>query len=348
MKNVRFVKNPGYMYDLFFLFTWYFNRENEKQADFVNYNNPSEDIKYFNGALENFLPISDELFPFFYLKENRSNFMVTYYFNPYDEDFLSSYNIFSVQSALADYNAVIENLIKFYFMDISEEVLNECKNSLKAICKLIKESDYNNDVKSSLYSFFSDPIPVIQKLIYELNIKEALFSRYYEIKTNTILEFQNTIDIDDLIVKLKKYKNVQKDISSFDDIYISVLPLFKNCISVFVYSDKAIVNLGLDYNERLDFIISNDNLNLDDFGTAISEKNRVDILNLVLRKEEITIKDIEQELGFTGTNSYYHLSLMIKAKLIKTRNQGRTVLYSINDDGLFSAIDLLKSYIKKN
>ena len=60
--------------------------------------------------------------------------------------------------------------------------------------------------------------------------------------------------------------------------------------------------------------------------------------------EEITIKDLEQEFGFTGTNAYYHLSLMIKAGLLKTRNRGRVVLYSINKDYFKSLCDLLGKY----
>ncbi len=89
--------------------------------------------------------------------------------------------------------------------------------------------------------------------------------------------------------------------------------------------------LGSDYNNTFDFIIFRNNTpELDKFGNALAEKNRVEILELLRRKGEITIRDIEQELGFTGTNAYYHLSLMIKANIVKTRNQGRTILYSIN------------------
>ena len=42
------------------------------------------------------------------------------------------------------------------------------------------------------------------------------------------------------------------------------------------------------------------------------------------------MRDIGRELGFTSTNAYYHLSMMTKAGIVKTRNQGRMVYYSLN------------------
>lgn len=84
---------------------------------------------------------------------------------------------------------------------------------------------------------------------------------------------------------------------------------------------------------------------LDEFGNAVSEKNRVEILNLMVKKGEVTIKDIESELGFTGTNAYYHLTLMLKTEMLKTRTRGRTVLYSINKDYFKRLCDSLTRYL---
>ena len=64
----------------------------------------------------------------------------------------------------------------------------------------------------------------------------------------------------------------------------------------------------------------------------------------MLRKGEVIIKDIEQELGFTGTNAYYHLMLMMKAGMLKTRNRGRPVLYSIRKEYFEGLCDMLKKY----
>ena len=121
--------------------------------------------------------------------------------------------------------------------------------------------------------------------------------------------------------------------------------LFQNCIRVQFYLEKTVILLGVNYKAYINYLICMTTLpEIDTFGNAISEANRVDILDLIVQKNEITIKDIEQELGITGTNAYYHLSLMIKANLIQTRNQGRTVLYSINRQYVSSVCKILNKY----
>jgi len=218
----------------------------------------------------------------------------------------------------------------------------------KTVGKLIKDSHYNVEIKSSLYSFFIEPIPVIQKLSYELIAKDFLLSHHYERNCRKIAELQHFIDIKVLSNNLQQRKIQKDNIDTFDDIYISFCIFDKNLIKSHFYDCKAVLLLGTDYFEYLNYKINENKLpELDIFGNAISEKNRLDILNLINQKDEITIRDIEHELGFTGTNSYYHLSLMIKANIINTRNQGRTVFYSINKHYFDIVCDILGNYSSK-
>lgn len=347
MRNLKFSKEPGYIYDLLFLFTYKFYKD-YCLTNFINYNKSAEDTAYFNNVLSDFEPIPDDLLPFFYIMENGECFITKFYYVPYKEDFTTTYNLAKVQTAITDYDQVISNLIRFYFMDIDSKSLSECKSSLVSIGRLIKESKYNDTVKSSLFAFFIDPVPTIQKLAYELMSKEFQLSQQYEKNYQKISEVQNQIDIEDLSKKLKCCKNTQVNLYGFDDIYISICIFNKNCIRSFYYDDKAVLLLGIDYGDTLEFILTQNRLpELDEFGNAIAEKNRVEILEFMFCKGEITIKDVEQELCFTGTNAYYHLSLMLRANLIKTRNQGRTVLYSVNNQYFDVVCDMLSKYSNK-
>ena len=102
----------------------------------------------------------------------------------------------------------------------------------------------------------------------------------------------------------------------------------------------------LKYKDQLNYILSQEYVpDLDTFGNAIAEKNRVDILDLMMSSGEITIKNLEQVLNLTGTNAYYHLNLMIKANIVKARNKGRTVYYSINKEYFTSVLKFLNRYI---
>ena len=118
----------------------------------------------------------------------------------------------------------------------------------------------------------------------------------------------------------------------------------KNIIKIHFLESSVFLFLGADYLDEFDFVISQGNMELHVFANALAEKNRVDILEMIYRKGEITIRDIEQELGLTGTNAYYHLTLMLQANLLLSRNQGRTVLYSLNNRYFAVVCDMLSKY----
>lgn len=68
---------------------------------------------------------------------------------------------------------------------------------------------------------------------------------------------------------------------------------------------------------------------LDVLGAAVSEKNRIGIVNALLERDEIPIRDIEKMFGISNTNAYYYLNMMTKAGIVNIRNQGRMILYSL-------------------
>ena len=60
MNNIKFVRQPGFVFDLFFLFTLHFNKE-YCLTNFINYSKSSDVSSYFNLVLNDFPPFSDEL-----------------------------------------------------------------------------------------------------------------------------------------------------------------------------------------------------------------------------------------------------------------------------------------------
>lgn len=347
MRNIKFLREPGYIYDLFFLFTLYFNKEFCLTKS-INYNKSTEDTEYYNKMLDKYLPISDELLVFFYMPDNNRNFMSTFYHEPYITDSaLGKYNLAKVQTLLSDYEQVVENLMKFYFKEIDEQTFNDGKKSLLVINELIKNSKYNSAVKSALYSFFIEPEKAIQKLSYELMTKEYLLSLHYEKNIELITELKQKFDCELVIDKMKQVKQQTVDLGAFSNVFISFCLKNKNCIRIHFIDEGVLLFLGSNYIEILEYLNKQTRLpELEVFGHAVSERNRIDILNLIKQHKEVTIKDIEQEFGFSGTNAYYHLSLMIKAGMLKTRNRGRTVLYSINQQYFSVLCEMLGNYYK--
>lgn len=348
MKNVKFLKQPGFVFDLFFLFTLRFNKE-YCLSNFINYNKSAEDTAYYKNLLNDFPSISDELILFFHLTDDKKNFINRFYFDAYKSKFIDdSYDLSVVQDALTDYEQVVTNLIKFYFKDIDDKTLSECKNSISAMNKLIKESNYSGDIKSALYSFFIEPEPVIRKLAFELMEKNFLLLQKYEKNFDSLSKLREEFDFESLSNGLKRSKLQSVNMDSFDDIFVTFCYYQKNAIKAIYHDDTTIVILGSDFFDLIEYLaVQNRKPELEVFGNAISEPNRIGILDLILERGEITIKDLEQEFGFTGTNAYYHLSLMIKAGMLKTRNRGRTVLYSINKNYFQVLCDMLGKYYKE-
>lgn len=331
MGEIRFVKEPGHTYNVLQIFSMYFNKA-AYQKEPLGYQYAIEDREYFDNVLKPYLPISDELLVFFYMPDCKISFMTNQYYLAFESDFCTGkYNVAFLQNKLANYDEVVTYLYKFYFPDISDEMITECKESVKKMNDLVRSSKYDAVIKGELLSFFIDPVPLIQKLSYELMVKDFMLNQEYEKNIQAVTEFQNNMSFETLKNHIEQLDEYSCAIEDLNEIHISVGLNLRKMFLVQYYQNKVLFVTGLDYLRYFDYLLSRKSVSeLDCFGDIISEINRLKILELIYQKREITIKDVESELGFTATNSYYHLSMMIKAGMLKTRNRGRTILYSIN------------------
>ncbi len=344
MSQIRLLKEPGYIYDLIYIFYLRFNTKlcistldnNEKQA---------ETIKYFNDLLDQFSDIPEDLFVFFHAPENGRCFITTYYFNPYKELFTTTFDFKFFQKELSDRERLIRNLLRFYFCDFSEEKLEQCINSKLELFSCIKNSKYSGDEKSKLYEFFIDPEPYIQMLQYELMAKELMLSQYYEKNYQKILEVYNQTTFEMLSEQINGLKDLSFIKENNQKLYTSFCLLRKFCINFFGIQDGVLYLLGYDYLSILDFVKGNNkNPNLQEFGNALCEESRVKILQLLLEREEVTCKDLEKIFSFSGSTAYHHITMMTKIGLVKTRNEGKTILYSLNRKYFDAIIDVLSKF----
>lgn len=342
MKKVEVLKQPGYVYDLFSLFICYYNKIDPSSGNVENQANPE---KNNDKIVSEFGSFPDELLPFFWMKKKNICFMTENFFVPYKEHFTTTYGLPEVQEALSAYDQTIQKMLLFYFPNISEEECLKCIDSPVMVGRQIKKSNYSAEIKSVLYAFFLEPVPAIQKLSYELMVKEFHLSRFYESKLEMVMALQYDFDLDKFQKDLEKYTETQMDFSSFKNSFVSFCSYNVRIISMYICDRDCILLLGIGYQEALKKLLAErSSLQLDLIGNALAEKNRIDILNLLLKEGELTVRDIEQFLGLSGTNTYYHLSLMQKANVIQTRNQGRTIFYKINK-GLFGSLcELLSQY----
>ncbi len=331
MGNITFSKEPGMLYDLGFLFVLYFN----KQYCLENFTNPakaSTDTVYFNTLLNKFSPIEDDFRIFFELPEKKNSFISTYYLDPHIRDcFAGTFSFKNLQQMLVNDNEVAHNLAEFYFKDRAEEIFENGTPNLKKIDFVLQDSALKPSIRVGLYSFFIEPKVVLRKLVYALVTKYVELEMLYKEHENQLKRLRENFEIKKAAELLKNGKQQSFDILYCNDFWVSFSLVCKNFITADFFEKTVALVFGFDYLDILAYLIQqNKSPDFELFGSAISEPNRIKILNYLLEEKEAPIKLIEQEFNLTGTNAYYHLSLMIKSGIVKTRNSGRTVLYSVN------------------
>ena len=102
--------------------------------------------------------------------------------------------------------------------------------------------------------------------------------------------------------------------------------------------------MGKKYEAETEYSTHKNDSYLGNFGYALCEKNRIDILNMLCEQKEATCKDLERYFDFSGSTAYHHLSILSKAGLLKTKNKGKTIYYSIDKSFMKDIMELLKKY----
>lgn len=345
MSRIQFVREPGYLFDLFGLFVMYFNRQH-CMDNFVDENKPAEDYTYFEELLTDFGSVSEELRVFFQLRNDGVSFLSTCYYAVNKDVFLlEQYDLIKVQMALSDHASVVKKVRDFYFGNQDEKVVNMQTTSLNVISRLIFESQYSSEMKNSLYAFFIEPEPIIQKLSNELLEKEHWLAQVYERNREKLYELENEFDIELYKRFQEKVHDMKANAEDYEDIYVSFSICNINLIREVFYEKEMLLQLGRDYQNSMNSMMTSNGIpKLDSFGYAIEEPNRIRILDYIYKNGEVGIKEIEKELGFTGPNAYYHVSLMMKTGILKGKNRGRIILYSVNSKYFQEMCNLLSRY----
>ena len=346
LNKIQLLKEPGYIYDLNFIFCLKFNTQLYIDT-LPNDSKKEENVKYFKEILNRFDDIPNDLYVFFHAIETGRAFLPTFYFNPYKNQFSTTYNFKYLQEKLSDHNKLIRNLIKFYFHDFDNDAVEQCVSSLNQMFSAIKTSAYSEEEKNKLYEFFIDPSRYIQLLQYELVTKETMLSEYYKNNYQTIIDTYNKTTIELLCEQMRKIKDLTF-IKSERNVGVSFCLLNKFCINHFPLEDGYISLLGYQYVNILTFVKNkNKEPDLCSLGTALCEESRIKILNFMLAREEVSCKDLEKEFSFSGSTAYHHINIMTKSGLVKTRNIGKTILYSLNEKYLNNIIGVFNNFLKK-
>lgn len=348
MQNIKLIKDPGYLVDLNYIFFSYFNKEYCLQHH-INKDDVESEMAHYEQIAKLFGAIPDDLYVFFHALENGIGFFHFNYISKYKARFSLDYDFAFVQKELSNYSKVVERVIRFYFPDLNKEEAQLLVESREGIFEIVKQSAYSDTEKSRLYEFFMTPVSYIQKLQYELMAKELLLSAYYEKNYSKILDAFNDLTLEILAEQMKPLKNLDfLKANEGGQVFLSFCLINKNYVNFSPAKNGLVCLLGYDYLSSINCLQNRkENFKLHEIGSALSEASRVQILELILERGEINCKELERAFDFSGSTAYHHLSIMLKYGVIKTRNIGKTIYYSVNQENFESLIDYLKKFTER-
>ena len=80
---------------------------------------------------------------------------------------------------------------------------------------------------------------------------------------------------------------------------------------------------------------------------SVNSPIRQRIINLLLVSEKLAVHELCKEMQMAQSVMSQHLSVLRKAKLVKTYREGKEVFYSINEDHLTEIIEFVKQLSNK-
>jgi len=288
-------------------------------------------MEFYHKIISEFPNIPEDLLIFFYMKGNVGCFIVKNYLFGHDDKIIKDINFDMVREEISNVDDLTIKLLSFYFPDHNEKIAFGEEEFLSKVSDLVNISEYPDPIKHKLLSFFINPQKNVQKLVYELVAKETLLSRYYEKNYKKIQEIQESFNMAEFSDKLKSVNGKNYVIDKVDTVNISVSLIAKNVLMGEIYNNSSLYIIGSDYLDCLDMLLNRKTLpGIDIFGKITSDKNRLEILEMLNNSVELTTTEIAKNLSVSVNAAYYHLDMMIQADMLFSRNEGRTVFYRVN------------------
>lgn len=345
--HAKYLKEPGYISDLIFLFCIYFNKKHILNS-FVNYDKAKEDITFYNEIYNKIGLVPSKLALFFHFKIDTGCLISKYYLCKQADIFLEDepVTVKRFTELFQDTKRMTEAVNKFYFPKAEQEEMEQM--SLQDIAEMLETMDYSNDLKYQILNYYIRPEDTIQLLIDMMREKEPIVQEYYKKFEDTLQQMVEEFDIYQTIENLKRVPGRQYSLELFDPIYYSVCVLNKICVQFLYLETDVITLLGWDYPQFLAFLLhQSEEIELDLCGKILSEENRIKIIDRLLERGEITKAEVVNMLGISMTATHYHMDMMVQARMLTVRNEGRTMYHSLNRKYFDQVIDMLMKYSTK-
>ncbi len=315
--------DPAVFSDTIFSYLLYFNLDDNKALDpFINPKKRAADIKYYRDQMARFDIPAEELAPFFTVFGTQS-FAFSRVF-----DHMTRKQEFSVEAMkefMPDAQTMLREVIDFY----AAEEEHDGVPAITALTGLIGALETTPLVKYHLLAMAVNPETYYEAFFTAITLRLEQMKNYYKANKAVIDGVKKTINEKEIKAFLETRYALGEQLLE-DKIEYSVMLIGKNAVR-FVQGERPFLILGFDFSARM-AILMGESIKPDivKMGKALSEEKRVMALHLMLEKGEITAQQLLRALDLSMTATHYHLEMLLQAGMLCTRNEGRTIFYSVN------------------
>lgn len=348
MGIVKFVDELGLLRDLLYIYISKFN-ENQSADECSTVIDDGEEEIDLRNIIKGFSDIPEELRVFFHINESGNCFLVNYVMNAPEKE-LETFSADSYKSYLSDCEKTAFALLTFYFPAAKKDPSLLEPEYQGELSELISTSNYSDKMKFEFLKFFLSPEKYIRLLMRDMAKKKIEVTDYINSNIAKIEKEKNSFDKMFFSKQLMLSKENTVNIMEFETLYVTFCLVNKRLIMIKPYETYAVVVLGIDYMYYLKSLYTQHDenaANLLMFGKVISEKVRLEMIDMLIRNDEMTNTEMARELSLTPASCYYHTEMMQKTGILKYRTRGREVFFSIAEETFKSYGRLVFSYIGK-
>lgn len=244
---------------------------------------------------------------------------------------------------------VIKCILSINEMD--EESINkkidEISNNDEKILNLIKNSSISSELKWNLFCFVNKLEKYKNEYIDFFNRSISIYSKHDETREKIMIKFNDDIERklnSEGIEFLNKVTRNILNYDSFEKIFVTTSYVDSYLIKCNMKNESLYILLGLKFEDTLKILggIKEDRIhsNLMIFKN-LSDRNRFEILKLLLEDKEYCNGDIAKKLDITGATVSYHMSSLIATKLVKVMRKNKKVIYSFNKDAIRESLNFI-------
>ena len=91
-----------------------------------------------------------------------------------------------------------------------------------------------------------------------------------------------------------------------------------------------------------------DNKTFVQFFRALANEERIEIIKLLIKNNELAAQDVEKHFYLEQSTTSHHLNTLKRVGVLKSRKEGRHILYSINSESFIKSWEIFENHIVKN